>query len=165
MVVVLEAAAATHGDEPGIPDLGEDHQSAHLASLSAKGRHRNRPPTRFPTVGRSPSTGKRDDGQEPSTPSKLPEPGGTPCALSDALGIFWQISGKRRQVGAYRPFLLVELRGFEPLTSAMRTQPGRLVPPFSSLLLTTSAQASTPLRSVALWCRVRQRVALMLTVC
>jgi hypothetical protein len=25
MIVVLEAAAATHGDEPGIPDLGEDH--------------------------------------------------------------------------------------------------------------------------------------------
>ncbi len=26
MIVVLEAAAATHGDEPRIPDLGEDHQ-------------------------------------------------------------------------------------------------------------------------------------------
>src|SRR6266487_2785960 len=66
MIVVLEAAAATHGDEPRIPDLGEDHQSAHLAALSAKGRHRSRPPTRLPMVGRSPSTGKRDDGQEPS---------------------------------------------------------------------------------------------------
>jgi hypothetical protein len=26
VVVILEAAAATHGDEPRIPDLGEDHQ-------------------------------------------------------------------------------------------------------------------------------------------
>jgi len=26
VIVVLEAAAATHGDEPRIPDLGEDHQ-------------------------------------------------------------------------------------------------------------------------------------------
>lgn len=37
MIVVLEAAAATNGDEPRIPDLGEDHQSGHLAPLSAKG--------------------------------------------------------------------------------------------------------------------------------
>jgi ATP-dependent DNA ligase len=29
VVVVLEGAAATHRDEPGIPDLGEDHCSAH----------------------------------------------------------------------------------------------------------------------------------------
>ena len=28
VIVVLEAAAATHGDEPRIPDLGEDHQLA-----------------------------------------------------------------------------------------------------------------------------------------
>jgi hypothetical protein len=28
MIVVLEAAAATQGDEPRIPDLGEDHQPA-----------------------------------------------------------------------------------------------------------------------------------------
>ena len=26
VIIVLEAAAATHGDEPRIPDLGEDHQ-------------------------------------------------------------------------------------------------------------------------------------------
>jgi hypothetical protein len=25
MIVVLEGPAATHGDEPRIPDLGEDH--------------------------------------------------------------------------------------------------------------------------------------------
>jgi hypothetical protein len=25
MIVVLEGAAATHGDEPRIPDLGKDH--------------------------------------------------------------------------------------------------------------------------------------------
>ena len=37
MIVVLEGPAATHGDEPRIPDLGEDHQSAHLALVSAKG--------------------------------------------------------------------------------------------------------------------------------
>ncbi len=29
VVFVLEGAAATHRDEPGIPDLGEDHRSAH----------------------------------------------------------------------------------------------------------------------------------------
>ena len=28
VIVVLEAAAATHGDEPPIPDFGEDHQFA-----------------------------------------------------------------------------------------------------------------------------------------
>jgi hypothetical protein len=37
MIVVLEGPAATHGDEPRIPDLGEDHQFAHLALVSAKG--------------------------------------------------------------------------------------------------------------------------------
>jgi hypothetical protein len=31
MIVVLEGPAATHGDEPRIPDLGEDHLFAHLA--------------------------------------------------------------------------------------------------------------------------------------
>jgi hypothetical protein len=31
MIVVLEGPAATHGDEPRIPDLGEDHQFAHPA--------------------------------------------------------------------------------------------------------------------------------------
>jgi hypothetical protein len=29
VIYVLEAAATTHGDEPRIPDLGEDHQFAH----------------------------------------------------------------------------------------------------------------------------------------
>jgi len=37
MIVVLEGPAATHGDEPRIPDLGEDHQVASLALASAKG--------------------------------------------------------------------------------------------------------------------------------
>jgi hypothetical protein len=36
MIVVLEGPAATHGDEPRIPDLGEDHQVAHLALRDAK---------------------------------------------------------------------------------------------------------------------------------
>ena len=39
MIVVLEGPAATHGDEPRIPDLGKDHQVAHLALVSAEGRH------------------------------------------------------------------------------------------------------------------------------
>jgi hypothetical protein len=30
VIVVLEGPAATHGDEPRIPDLGEDHQLAEL---------------------------------------------------------------------------------------------------------------------------------------
>jgi hypothetical protein len=38
MIVVLEGSAATHGDEPRIPDLGEDHQFAHLSLVPAKGR-------------------------------------------------------------------------------------------------------------------------------
>jgi hypothetical protein len=42
--------------------------------------------------------------------------------------------------------VLVELRGFEPLTSAMRTQPDRLAPPRLSPLLTTSAQVNVPVR-------------------
>jgi hypothetical protein len=37
MIIVLEGPAATDGDEPRIPDLGEDHQFAHLALVSAKG--------------------------------------------------------------------------------------------------------------------------------
>ena len=32
MIVVLEGPAATHGDEPRIPDLGKDHQFAHSAA-------------------------------------------------------------------------------------------------------------------------------------
>src|SRR4029078_2346409 len=36
MIVVLEGPAATDRDEPRIPDLGEDHQVAPLAPLSAK---------------------------------------------------------------------------------------------------------------------------------
>src|SRR5206468_5249938 len=38
MIVVFQGPAATHGDEPRIPDLGEDHQSALLALVSARGR-------------------------------------------------------------------------------------------------------------------------------
>jgi hypothetical protein len=37
MIVVLEGPAATHGDESRIADLGEDHQFARLALVSAKG--------------------------------------------------------------------------------------------------------------------------------
>jgi len=33
MIVVPEAAAATHGDEPRIPDLGEDHQCLPISLL------------------------------------------------------------------------------------------------------------------------------------
>jgi len=36
VIFVSEAAAATHCDEPRIPDLGEDHQFAHLAIRFAK---------------------------------------------------------------------------------------------------------------------------------
>ena len=38
MMVVSEGPAATHSDEPRIADLGEDHQFARLALVSAKGR-------------------------------------------------------------------------------------------------------------------------------
>jgi hypothetical protein len=37
MIVVLEGAAATHGDEPRIPDLGEDHQCAPARSRVRQG--------------------------------------------------------------------------------------------------------------------------------
>jgi hypothetical protein len=50
----LEGTAATHGDEPRIPDLGEDHQFAHLALVSAKGSKIGLGRTSLPTVGRSP---------------------------------------------------------------------------------------------------------------
>ena len=36
MIVVFQGPAATHGDEPPIPDLGEDHQFADLAVVSAE---------------------------------------------------------------------------------------------------------------------------------
>jgi hypothetical protein len=43
MVVVLEGPAASHGDEPRIPDLGKDHLSADLALACAKGRATREP--------------------------------------------------------------------------------------------------------------------------
>src|SRR6266542_7127896 len=54
MIVVLEGPAATHGDEPRIPDLGEDHQFARLALVSAKGSGIGLRRTCLPMVGRSP---------------------------------------------------------------------------------------------------------------
>ena len=39
VVVVLEAAAATHGHEPGIPDRGKDHAS-HGRAIAARGQGR-----------------------------------------------------------------------------------------------------------------------------
>jgi hypothetical protein len=54
MIVVMESPAATHGDEPRIPDLGEDHQFANLALVSAKGSQIGLRRTCLPMVGRSP---------------------------------------------------------------------------------------------------------------
>ncbi len=54
MIVVLEDPAATHGDEPRIPDLREDHQFAHLALVSAEGSKIGLRRTCLPMVGRSP---------------------------------------------------------------------------------------------------------------
>jgi hypothetical protein len=53
MMVVLEDPPTTHGDEPRIPDLGEDHQFAYLALVSAKGSQIGLRRTCFPVVGRS----------------------------------------------------------------------------------------------------------------
>ena len=53
MIVVLEGPAATHGDEPRIPDLGKDHQCAQLALVSAKGSRIGLRRTCLPMVGRS----------------------------------------------------------------------------------------------------------------
>ncbi len=56
--------------------------------------------------------------------------------------------------------MLVELRGFDPLTSAMRTQPGRLAPPYPAPLFTTSAQASSLAeRGVVVRCGAARGVA------
>ena len=38
MIVVLEEPAATDGDQPRIPDLGEDHEFAYLALVSGEAR-------------------------------------------------------------------------------------------------------------------------------
>jgi len=38
MILVLEGPAATHGDEPRIPDLGEDHDVANRGLVSTKGK-------------------------------------------------------------------------------------------------------------------------------
>jgi len=62
MIVILEDPAATHGDEPRIPDLGEDHQLVHLAFVSANGSKIGLRRTCLPMVG-LPSSGKRDDRQ------------------------------------------------------------------------------------------------------
>jgi hypothetical protein len=34
VIVVAEGPAATHGDEPGIPDLGEDHSRSGMSVIS-----------------------------------------------------------------------------------------------------------------------------------
>jgi hypothetical protein len=57
VIVVLEAAAATRGDEPRIPDLGQDHQLAHLALVSAEGSRIGLRRTRLPMVGRGIESG------------------------------------------------------------------------------------------------------------
>ena len=46
VIIVLEAAAATYGDEPRVPDLGEDHQFA--ISLLCPPRVAGSPPTNSP---------------------------------------------------------------------------------------------------------------------
>jgi hypothetical protein len=40
VIVVLEATAATHGDEPRIPDLGKDHKFAEARSITRVARLR-----------------------------------------------------------------------------------------------------------------------------
>jgi NADH dehydrogenase/NADH:ubiquinone oxidoreductase subunit G len=52
VVVVLEAAAATHRDEPRIPDLGEDHRSmVGRSSSSGKGPRATLPTSSKDTGG------------------------------------------------------------------------------------------------------------------
>jgi len=60
MIVVVEGPAATHGDEPRIPDLGEDHQCAHPVLVSAMGRGGLVRTCSIWSVGH-PCPGKRDD--------------------------------------------------------------------------------------------------------
>ena len=60
--------------------------------------------------------------------------------LREAPANLWQAPSGARAFGV---LLLVELRGFEPLTSAMRTQPGRLATPLPSPLFTVSPQPRT----------------------
>jgi hypothetical protein len=60
MIAFLEGPAATHGDEPQIPDLGEDHEYARLALVAAKGSGL-RPTASLWSAGH-PSSGKPDDG-------------------------------------------------------------------------------------------------------
>jgi hypothetical protein len=48
VVAVLEAAAATHRDEPRIPDLGEDHQVALLALVPTEAKQDWPPTTSYP---------------------------------------------------------------------------------------------------------------------
>jgi hypothetical protein len=64
-MIELEGPAATHGDEPRIPDLGEDHQFARLALGSAKGRagSASDEPASLWSVGHH-SSGKRDADKE-----------------------------------------------------------------------------------------------------
>jgi hypothetical protein len=55
------------------------------------------------------------------------------------LANFWQTPPA---AGAYGAFVLVELRGFEPLTSAMRTNAAPFTPAFPNQQRATSAQVS-----------------------
>ena len=65
VVVLLDAAAATHGDESRIPHLGENHPSTHSRSLrpSLVGNGIGGRRSSLAGVGRSPDAGKGDAGQ------------------------------------------------------------------------------------------------------
>src|SRR6202035_618404 len=55
VIFVLQAAAATHGDEPRIPDLGEDHQFANATEMGIASR------TLGPRTEASRSSGASED--------------------------------------------------------------------------------------------------------
>jgi hypothetical protein len=85
---------------------------------------------------------KQQVGRPPAQAARTTPASGSDCGPegrgSTLSVICWQ---QALRAGVHKPFVLVELRGFEPLTSAMRTQPGRLVPPLPFPLLTRSVQA------------------------
>jgi hypothetical protein len=60
--------------------------------------------------------------------------------------------------------VVVELRGFEPLTPCMPCHPHQFTQPSAALLSTTSA-LSDRIQDEARWCDARRRVGSLLTTC
>jgi hypothetical protein len=86
---------------------------------------------------------KQQVGRPPAQAARTTPASGSDCGPegrgSTLSVICWQ---QALRAGVHKPFVLVELRGFEPLTSAMRTNAAPFTPAFPNQQRATSAQVS-----------------------